>query len=98
VHKAFLKDEPHAFLAQVPVIYALYYDRGHRTYERTGLREGLMTTHEAETFSAADCLTVVGWHVHALEMCGATGVRVTEEECRATGGQVCRYRVTWQTP
>ena len=29
------------------------------------------------------------------EMCGCTDVSVTEEECRATGGAVCRYRVSW---
>jgi hypothetical protein len=28
-------------------------------------------------------------------MCGATGVHVDEEECRAKGGLVCRYRVRW---
>lgn len=98
VHKAFLRSDPHTFLAQVPTIYAFYYDRGHRTYERTGERSGVMTTHDAETFSAADCLTVVGWHVRALEMCGASGVRIVEEECRATGGRVCRYRLSWQAP
>jgi hypothetical protein len=48
-----------------------------------------------ETYSAPDCLTVVGWYRKALEMCGVTGVKVAEEECRAKGGQVCRYRVKW---
>jgi len=87
--------DPHGFLAQAPDIHAFYYDRGRRDYQRTGEKEGVMTTHEAETFSVADCLTVVGWHIKALEMCGATGVRIVEEECRARGGQVCRYRVRW---
>ncbi|HET8645073.1 MAG TPA: DUF2378 family protein [Vicinamibacteria bacterium] len=96
VHRAFLKPgDPHAFLAQAPEIYAFYYDRGHRTYEATGAREGVLTTHEADTFSGPDCLTVVGWHVKALQMCGASGVSVVEEECRARGGAVCRYRVRW---
>jgi hypothetical protein len=38
---------------------------------------------------------VVGWHRKALELCGCTGVKVVEEECRARGGEVCRYRVSW---
>jgi hypothetical protein len=38
---------------------------------------------------------VVGWYRKALEMCGLTGVQVVEEECRAKGGAVCRYRVAW---
>lgn len=96
LHRAFLvAGDPHAFLAKAPQIYALYYETGRREYVRTGEREGVLTTTGAETFSAPDCLTVVGWYRRALELCGATGVRVAEEECRARGGAVCRYRVSW---
>ena len=55
----------------------------------------MLTTHDAETFSAPDCLTVVGWYRRALAMCGARAPRVVEEECRAKGGSVCRYRLSW---
>ena len=95
-HQYFLEPgDPHAFLAKAPQIYRMYYQTGHREYEKIGESEGLLTTHEAETYSATDCLTVVGWYRKALEMCGATGVKVVEEECRAEGGAVCRYRITW---
>lgn len=97
LHKGFLvPGDPHAFLAKAPVIYSLYYETGRREYERTGDKSGVLTTYEAETFSAPDCLTVVGWHERALAMCGATGVKIVEEECRANGGAVCRYRVEWE--
>ena len=97
VHKSFVvPGDPHAFLAKARVIYSMYYETGHREYQKTGDTSGVLTTHDADTFSAPDCLTVVGWHVRALEICGATGVDVVEEECRATGGAVCRYRVSWQ--
>lgn len=96
LHRAFLAaGDPHAFLAKAPQIYALYYETGRREYARTGEREGVLTTIGAETFSAPDCLTVVGWYRRALELCGATGVRVVEEECRARGAGACRYRVSW---
>ena len=96
-HRAFLTPgDPHAFLSKAPAIYALYYETGRREYRQTGVKEGVLTTYEAETFSAPDCLTVVGWYRKALGMCGATQVQVVEEECRATGGEVCRYRVAWQ--
>jgi uncharacterized protein (TIGR02265 family) len=96
LHHAFLAPgDPHAFLAKAPAIYRLYYETGHRDYQRVGEREGLLTTHEAETFSAPDCMTVVGWYRRALEMCGARDVEVVEEECRARGGALCRYRVKW---
>jgi uncharacterized protein (TIGR02265 family) len=96
LHHGFLTEgKPHAFLAKAPAIYALYYETGRREYQQTGPTEGLLTTFDAETFSAADCLTVVGWYRRALQMCGAKDVEVVEEECRAKGGPVCRYRVRW---
>lgn len=99
VHKDFLVvGDPHAFLARAPMIYSFYYDQGRRDYEKLGPREAMLITHDAETFSKADCLTVVGWHKKALEMCGAGGVRVSEEECRAKGGALCRYRISWASP
>ncbi len=96
LHSAFLTSgDPQAFLAKAPQIYRLYYDVGWREYEATGDREGVLTTHDAETFSKTDCLTVIGWYRKALELCGAKNVRITEERCRANGGDVCKYRVSW---
>ena len=84
VHRRFLvAGDPHAFLEKTPLIYSYYYDQGRRDYERTAEREAVLTTRDAETFSAPDCLTVVGWYRRALEMCGATQPRVVEEQCRA---------------
>ena len=97
VHSAFLAPgDPHAFLAKAPQIYRMYYQVGRREYEKTGEKAGVLTTYEAETFSKADCLTGIGWYKKALEMCGAVNPRVFEEECRARGSEVCRYRVSWQ--
>ncbi len=96
VHRRFLvQGDPHAFLANTPLVYSTYYDQGRREYEKTGEREAVLTTRDAETFSGPDCLTVVGWYRRALEMCGARSPRVVEEECRARGGRVCRYRLSW---
>ena len=96
VHRRFLVDaDPHAFLEKTPLIYSYYYDQGQRTYEKAGDAEAVLTTRDSETFSAPDCLTVVGWYRRALAMCGARSPRVTEEECRARGGAVCRYRLSW---
>lgn len=96
VHKQFLVEgDPQEFLSRAPMIYAFYYDQGRRDYEASGAREAVLTTHGAEVFSVPDCATVVGWHKRALEMCGARNPRVVEEECRARGGNVCRYRLSW---
>ena len=96
LHSAFLTSgDPQAFLAKAPQIYRLYYDVGRREYEATGEREGVLTTHDAETFSKTDCLTVIGWYRKALELCGAKNVHIMEEQCRADGGNVCKYRVSW---
>lgn len=86
---------PQAFMAQANTIYKFYYDVGYREYEATGPTSGVMTTYEAETFSALDCLTVVGWYKEALNMCGARNVEVVEEACRAKGHPSCRYLLSW---
>ena len=97
VHAAFVAPgDPQAFLAKAPQIYRMYYQTGRREYEQTGECEGVLTTYEAETFSKADCLTVIGWYKRALEMCGAQNPRIVEDSCRARGDEVCRYRVSWQ--
>jgi len=96
VHKQFLTPgKPHVFLGKAQLIYGFYYETGRRTYQQTGERAGVLTTHDAETFSVPDCLTVAGWYRRALELCGARGVSIVEDECRATGGEVCRYRFEW---
>jgi uncharacterized protein (TIGR02265 family) len=98
VHKSFLTHgDPHAFLGKAKVIYGMYYETGRREYQKTGETSGVLTTFDAETFSAPDCLTVVGWYERALDLCGAGGVSVVEDECRARGGAVCRYRVSWSS-
>jgi uncharacterized protein (TIGR02265 family) len=96
VHRGFLvPGDPHGFLERAPLIYSFYYDRGRREYQRIGATEAVLTTYDAETFSTADCATVVGWYRRALELVGVKNPRVVEEECRALGGAVCRYRLTW---
>ncbi len=96
VHSGYItKGNPQGFLAKAPAIHGMYYETGRREYERTGERSATLTTHDSETFSAPDCLTVIGWHRKGLEMCGAQGVRIVEEECRARGGKVCRYVINW---
>jgi uncharacterized protein (TIGR02265 family) len=95
-HRAYVtKGDAHGFLAKAPQIYRMYYEVGRREYERTGEREAVLTTYEAETFSIPDCSTVVGWHRKALEICDVKGAQVVEEECRAKGAAHCRYRLTW---
>ena len=56
---------------------------------------GVLTTYDAPDVNANDCRTVVGWYRRALELCGASEVKVRETECRALGGTVCRYEVSW---
>lgn len=96
IHAGYLtKGDAHGFLCKAPGIYSAYYETGRREYEKTGERSARLTTYDAETFSAPDCLTVVGWHKKALAMCDVPGARVVEAECRAKGGRFCRYEISW---
>ena len=96
-HQSFLAPgDPQSFMKKANLIYKFYYDTGYREYEQTGPTSGIMTTYESETYSAPDCLTVIGWYKEALRMCGAKEVKAVEEECRAQGGSCCRYRFEWK--
>jgi uncharacterized protein (TIGR02265 family) len=89
------KRDPHGMLKQTSSIYGAYYGSGHRTYERVSDTSAVLCTRESASFSAADCLTVVGWHEKAIEMCGGREVRVVERKCRARGDDVCEYVCEW---
>ena len=95
-HKAFVVDrDPHGLLGRAAQIYQMYYDTGHRTYEKLGDKKAKLTTSESTTFSKHDCLTVVGWHRKAIEMCGGSNVRVTESRCRTKDAEACEYVCEW---
>lgn len=95
-HLTFLQPgDPQRFLANAKYIYKFYYAVGYRTYERTGPTSGVLKTFEAESVTAEDCMTVVGWHERALELCGASAVSIQEPLCRAGGAPHCEYRIRW---
>ncbi|MFQ5669116.1 MAG: TIGR02265 family protein [Acidobacteriota bacterium] len=96
VHQVFVHDrDPHGLLKRAPAIYKLYYDTGHRTYEKTGDTSCRLVTYESESFSAPDCLTVIGWHERAILICGGLDPRVEHPRCRARGDEVCEYLLSW---
>lgn len=97
VHKAYVrKGDPHHLLSCAPQIYKQYYDKGHRTYERLSATSGVLKTFDAENVTANDCLTVIGWHQRAIELCGGSDVRIKEPLCRARGDAHCEYLCTWR--
>ena len=97
VHKAYVRiGDPHHLLSCAPQIYKQYYDKGHRTYERLSETSGVLKTFDAENVTANDCLTVVGWHERAIELCGGTNVRVRETRCRDRGDDHCEYVCSWR--
>lgn len=96
-HRGFLTPgDPQRFMSMTDRIYSFYYDTGRREYESTGPNSGVITTWEADTFSATDCRTVIGWYRQALEMCGARNVVIDHDLCRGDGADRCRYKVSWQ--
>jgi uncharacterized protein (TIGR02265 family) len=89
------KRNPHGMLKQASAIYGAYYGSGRRTYERVADTRAVLQTRDSKSFSLADCLTVVGWHEKAIELCGGRQVRVVEAKCRARGDDVCEYVCDW---
>jgi len=97
VHQVFVSaGDPHRLLSRAPAIYRLYYDTGSRSYEKTGIHACRLVTSASETFSEGDCLTVMGWHERAVEMCGGRDVVIDHPRCRVRGDVVCEYLISWQ--
>ena len=95
-HRAMLSPgDPHGLLRRAPQIYQMYYDVGRRTYESAGEKKAILKTYDAPALSKNDCLTVVGWHRKAIEMCGGKEARVIETKCRAKGAAFCEYVCEW---
>ena len=96
-HRVFVSEhDPHGLLRRTAQIYQTYYDTGRREYEKAGEKKAILRTYDSEAYSAHDCLTVVGWHRKAIEMCGGQNVRVIEKQCRAKGAAVCEYVCEWE--
>jgi uncharacterized protein (TIGR02265 family) len=96
-HKRYIREgDPHWLLKQASSIYKLYYDTGERTYERMTDRKATLRTQGSLMYSPADCLTVIGWHEKAIELCGGSAIRVTETLCRARGAKLCEYVCEWE--
>jgi hypothetical protein len=95
-HRSFVDaKDPHGLLRYAASIHDAYYDTGHRTYERTGDRRAVLRTHECASFSLPECLTNMGWHRKAIEICGGRNPRLTDPQCRARGDAVCTYVCEW---
>lgn len=89
------RGNPHRILSMAPQIYRLYYDKGRRTYEKTGEKSAVLRTFEASTVTVEDCLTICGWHQRAIELSGGTAVLVNETKCRTRGYDCCEYKCEW---
>ncbi len=95
-HSIFVKQgDPQFLLKQAPQIYRFYYAVGSRTYEKTGPRSGVIRTFGAENVTEADCLTIIGWHQRAIEICGGQDARIVHSLCRARGAPHCEYQCSW---
>ena len=96
-HRVYMRSrDPHGLLKHTAQIYGLYYKTGYRTYEWVGTTKAVLRTFESRSYSATDCLTVVGWHEKAIEMCGGAAPRVEEIRCRAREGDRCEYACEWR--
>lgn len=96
-HRAFVDArDPHGLLQHAAAIHDAYYDTGRRTYERSGDRGALLRTFDCLSYSRAECLSNLGWHHAAIEVCGGRRPRVTDPFCRARGDAHCEYRCEWE--
>ncbi len=95
-HKNFVREhDPHALLKHIAQLHRLYKDTGQMTYDRVDDGTAVLRAFECDSFSLSDCLTNLGWHERAIEMCGGRNVRATETRCRTKGDYMCEYTCRW---
>jgi uncharacterized protein (TIGR02265 family) len=95
-HAAWVRPgDPHYLLGQASIIYRFYYSQGHRTYTQQSETSGVLRTYDAESVTRTDCLTVCGWYLRAIELCGGRQVQVHETCCRVEGAEFCEYHCAW---
>ncbi len=96
VLRAYVREgDPHALLREVPRIHASQHRVGSRTYERIAEHAARIRTVEGGGFEGDDCLTTVGWLKRAIELCGGSGVEVSELRCLARGAHCCEFLCEW---
>jgi hypothetical protein len=96
-HRVYMRSrDPHGLLKHTAQIYSLYYKTGYRTYEWVHSGRAVLRTFESRSYSSSDCLTVVGWHERAIEMCGGVAPRVEEVRCRTRHDDRCEYVCEWR--
>ncbi len=95
-HRAFVDaHDPHGLLQHAASIHEAYYDTGRRVYERLGERSAVLRTFDCLSHSRAECLSNMGWHQAAIEICGGRRARVSDPLCRARGDALCEYLCEW---
>ena len=87
--------DPHGLLKYVAQIHRMYKDTGTMTYEWADTNVAVLRTFDCRSFWAADCLTNLGWHEHAVMLCGGRNAQASETKCQARGDGLCEYRVEW---
>ena len=96
-HRAFVDaHDPHGLLQHSASIHQAYYDTGHRVYEHLGPKSAVLRTFDCLSTSRAECLTNMGWHQAAIEICGGRHARVSDPFCRARGDKHCEYLCEWE--
>src|SRR5512146_353534 len=76
VRRAYVhKGDPHHVLNCVPRIYSAVYEKGHRSYERTGSDSAIIRGFDT-AYSHDHCWATVGWLQRLIELSGGTAVRV----------------------
>ena len=90
------RGDPHHVLGCVSRIYASVYEKGRRSYERTGPRSAVIRSYDSESYD--HCQATVGWLQRLVELSDATGVRVNELQCRSAGASHCEFAIEWTGP
>jgi hypothetical protein len=96
VYKLFMQfASPQYLVDKAASLWRNYYDSGELLVVERGQDMAMLELRAFDAPHRAHCLSVLGWMIRSLKLCGCKDVVGTHPECRAQGHGRCVFRATW---
>lgn len=87
--------KPDALLAKAATMWSTMNLAGSLSMKKHSERGGVLWLTDYPEPDEVMCYRITGWMEQILDLAGAKESTVTHTLCRARGGQVCEWQVTW---
>ena len=97
VYKLFIAvATPQYLIDKAASLWRNYYDTGELVVAAREPQRALIELRNFDTPHRAHCLSVLGWMIRSLQLCGCKDVVGHHETCRAIGHGQCLFEASWR--